>query len=134
MPHSKFGWSLPPGCTRLPGDMDDPDDTRCAQCNRDLDEAWENYDDRPDEASEDDYEASPMMEGFCCWACARDYQATLIVRNHGQVSETIEADQRRAFERYVAAAKGAEAPAVLIEDSDQYDPCDDRENPEVTRG
>lgn len=142
MPHSKFGWSLPPGCTHLPGDIDDPDDTRCGQCHRDLDQAWEDFDDRPDEATDEDYEKSPMFEGFCCWACARDYQATLVARNSrpNTCDEKTLAAQIAEFNRFVELADGAEAPLILTEEEafgpfyDDYDPCDDPENPEVARG
>ena len=37
MPHSPFGWSLPPGCHTLPGDeMREPETLRCEFCGEPL--------------------------------------------------------------------------------------------------
>lgn len=131
MPHSKFGWSYPPGCSGPP--EPDYDDTRCCRCHRDLDDAWDEwaheniptYDKKPIDTG---YEQSPMFSGFCCWACARDYA-------DAEATKPYYAHEMPEREEYRRKAAGAQAPEILKEDSDEYfdggyDPCDDPENPE----
>ena len=137
MPHSKFGWSLPPGCTSLPGDMDDPDDTRCCRCHSDLDDAYDMWLYDEDEPSPDDtgtktFENSPMFDGFCCWACARDYA-------DAEATKPYYSHEMPRREEYRKLAAGDEAPPILPEEEafgaehydGGYDPTDDPEFPEV---
>lgn len=117
----KFGWSLPPGCNHLPDEMDGGDDTICCRCHRDIEEA---FDDLPP----DQQEASPMFEGFCCWACARDYA-------DAEAAKPYYAHQMPRREEYRTLAAGAPAPAILSEEDafgpfvDDYDPCDNPQRP-----
>jgi hypothetical protein len=47
MPHSIFGWSLPPGCHTLPGEEPEPVQPRCEHCQAylpwkpDAEQTWE---------------------------------------------------------------------------------------------
>jgi hypothetical protein len=49
MSRSVFGWSLPPGCGRLPGEEPEPVQPRCSHCNGflpwkpDRTENWESW-------------------------------------------------------------------------------------------
>lgn len=118
----KFGWSLPPGCNHLPDEMDGDDDTRCCRCHRYIEDAF-------DALPADQQEASPMFEGFCCWACARDYA-------DAEATKPYYSHEMPRREEYRALAAGAESPQILTEeeafgfiDDGGYDPCDGPERP-----
>lgn len=112
----KFGWSLPAGCSRLPGEDDDWDDTRCCRCNRDIEQVR-------DALSDDEYEKSPMFNGFCCWACARDYTENQIAMAARQPSGVrgVHSVTFRELLDYRDRAGGEPAPDILAEDPAEYD-------------
>lgn len=122
MSRNIFGWSYPPGCSGPPDD--DYDDTICCQCNRKL--------------PEDSKEGDPAQEGFCCWACAREYTKDTIERYKRSlegVNEFVDkeraAKQVKKYEDELAVleekSKGQIAPEPIYPEESFVPPPDEEE-------